>query len=486
MPELPSSQETIRDPGIGLAQVAAMTPIVCGVTSSGTVDTLTWFTSSDSLVSALGDGPAVDEALHILQFGGGPVGVLKVDPSVAADNGSVTKSGSGPDVSVAGSATNDFYVVIRIILGGALGTATFQYSLDGWDGATDDQRTWSGTLTVPSGGEYVLPGTGLTVTFADDTYVADETYSWQSECAAANASDLADAFDALASVGRQWRFCDLVTSANNGVASAHATLAAALDSELNTLANTSGRYRRGMISADNAADASAVTAAFTNVFTPRVLVAYGRVSRLAGKKLVAYERPRTSARSCFAARAASVAPSTDLKRVLSGPLPGVLELHEDEATTSTGLDDIYVSTLRTWAELPGYFIAQGRLKAAIGSDFRLWPLGIVMDIACEVVHEEQVKMVGRGYRLNTTGENVGALDERDIIRLEKDVNTRLVAELMSPTNEEGTAGHVSAMRYRINRTHNVAQTETIIGDFTAVPLTYPSKIQASLGYALTV
>lgn len=85
--------------------------------------------------------------------------------------GEIIHSGTGSDASV--SATGDPYLdsdyVIKIITGGARDTATFRYS-------RDSGVTWSEEFTTAAGNFDVEGGTFIQ--FADDTYIADDTYSF--------------------------------------------------------------------------------------------------------------------------------------------------------------------------------------------------------------------------------------------------------------------------------------------------------------------
>lgn len=89
--------------------------------------------------------------------------------TIASVASAVTKSGTGPDVTLTGTPTLTASIVLKMILGGAVATATFQYSLDGG-------TTWSTTKTTAA--TYAIPGTGITAAFASGTYVADDTYSF--------------------------------------------------------------------------------------------------------------------------------------------------------------------------------------------------------------------------------------------------------------------------------------------------------------------
>lgn len=587
MAAIPSASETVRDYGIGVTQVAKVSPIVAGVCSSGTANVLSWYASPNALRDACGEGPAVEAAALILSQGGGPVGVIRTTASIAAtngqclptygangSNGSVTQSGAGPavtvsgypkghylmrievttggtrgtavfrwsidngstwvassittaatvelktatfdtgltaafatgtyvlnetyswtatpgggQIAVSGSATVDAHVRVEIMTSGALGVARFRYSCDGYSGDTASERTYSETLYVPAGGTFAIPGLGITLTF-DDTptaFVADDYYTCDVECAASNATNMATAFTALAATSASWRFVEFVTSKGNGDATAHALLAAALQSHLDTLAATS-KYRRGMIAATHEDTAAATLAAFDDTTAIRVLIAHGQVRRATVKPYSGFAFPITNAVDCFAARAAKVQPSTDLKRVRSGPLAEVVKIFHDEYLSPSTLDDIKVSTLRTYEHFAGYYITQARLKSPDGSDFTHWPRGIVMDIACETVNRELTREIGRGVRYETnTINNVeypGVIDERDRATIEDAVSQALVAILKTPLNDEGTEGHVTDIRYRISQTHNVLSTGTIIGEVAIAGLAYIDNLTTTLGYVV--
>jgi hypothetical protein len=466
-----------------------MTPIVYGVTSLGTPNVLQWYGSPDTLRAERGEGPAVETVAYLLNKVGGPVGLITADPSVAADNTTVTASGGGPEVTVAGSSTVDAFVRIDVVTAGILGAGKFRYALDGYSGDEETERTYSEVLTIPTGGTFAIPGTGLTLTFAAGSYVVGEFYAFQAECAAWNATDLADAIPAAQNSLRPWRFLVGVTSRNNGDAAAHAVLAAALQTHLDGMANVS-KHRRAMIASthDFTETPDEVATAFASTVVPRLLVAHERVKRISPKPFSGWSQPVTDAVDCFAARAAGSLPSTDLKRVRGnglqngGPLPGVLKIFHNEEQTPTSLDDAKLSTLRTYssgADSPdGFFITQGRLKSGAGSDFSHWPRGIVMDIACETVHAAQTLFIGAGFRLNADG----TIDERDAIRWEEEIGPQLAAQLLSPRNAEGFDGHVTGVRYRLSREHNVSATGTIISAVGIKPLGYADYIYTYLGF----
>ena len=93
----------------------------------------------------------------------------------------VTAEGPGartpPTLTAAGTATGSYEVELEILSSGALGAATFRW--------TDDAgASWSGTETVPGGGTFALPGTGVTVTFASGLYEVGDAYAFDTTASA--------------------------------------------------------------------------------------------------------------------------------------------------------------------------------------------------------------------------------------------------------------------------------------------------------------
>ncbi|MFO7179578.1 MAG: hypothetical protein DIU78_012850 [Pseudomonadota bacterium] len=571
MPPIPSVTERVRDFGLGVTPPASMTPVIFGVSSQGDTNKLEQYATVQALKDARGEGPAVETAAHVLSQGGGPIYFIGADPTIAASNGSVQYAGTGPAITVSGSATLDARVRVKIVERGIRGTAKFVYSCDDFEGALDSERTYSETLTVPTGGTFAVPNlgislvfaapamgsvtasgggpavtltgtpagdyqlvieitkagavstaefrwsidggesweaedvvtaatvalgsTGITANFAAGSYVLAETYSAETnayvpgdeyyvdvECPAWNAGDLAEAF-AVLSGNEPWRFFVAVTSKGTGDETAHALLATALQAHLNTLANAS-KYRAGMIPTEQGEAASDVVTAFSSVSAIRCLLAYGQQRQATMKPFPGFGFPVTHALDSFAAVATAALPSTDLKRVASGPLPAVIKIFHDESQDPTGLDAAKISTLRTWDGKDGFYITQAWLKSPSGSDFTFWPRRILMDIACETVHQMQIDFIGRGVRLNPDGS--GTIHELDAIAWEEKIGEALAAQLLTPNNAEGFGGHVQDVRYRISRTHNVRATGTIIGFVGILPLEYASFIETELGFVVAL
>jgi hypothetical protein len=409
-----------------------------------------------------------------------------------ADNEySWTATPGGGQIAVSGSSNYDARLLVEIVTSGALGVARFRYSCDTYSGDTAAERTYSENLYVPAGGTFAVPGLGITLTF-DDTptaFVAGDSYVVSLEAACSNSTNMGTAFTAIAASPIPWRFCVFVTGKGNGDAVAHALLGVALQTHLTTLAN-SAKYRRGMIAATHEDTAAATIAAWDDVSAIRLLVAYGQVRRYSTKPFSGWAFPITNAVDVFAARAAGSAPSTDPKRVRSGSLSMVAKIFHDEYRSPSSLDDVKVSTLRPYENRDGFYITQGRLKSPDGSDFTVWPRGIVMDIACETVNEQLTLEIGRGCRIETRVINgvtyEGTIDERDALAIEENVSAALVAQLMAPQNAEGFEGHITDVRFRITRTNNFLSTGIVIGEVGILPLNHIDYITTTLGFVVSI
>ncbi len=472
----PTQSITVKDPGVSTVAPANSIPCVAGPCSSGSANVMKSYSSITDLVSDNGQGQAVEMAAEILGKAGGPIRFMKLATSVASANGSVTKTAVGTStgtVTVAGTAADDYEVEIDIKATGTVGVGTFAYSLD-------DGKTYSETLTIPSGGTYVVPSTGLTLTFVPGAgptfFEKGDHHSFDSTAAMWNASDLANGVTALLADSSKWNF--LCLAGKHATAAAANTIFAALDTHLTSFANQF-RYVRAMMDGGKEGDAATITA-FTNT-SRRILVAYNDSEVASAKPMAGWSNPQRPSVNEMAVRASSQLVSTDLARYKSGPLTGVTAILYDEFKKAT-MDDQKFSTLRTFQGVEGFFICNARFKSPAGSDFEFWQHGRVMDEACRVLYESQLKFLSAGVRVNADG----TIDERDAVRIEKEVQADLDAVLLEPRNAEGFNGHVTALVYTISRTAEVLKSRNLVSELAIRPLGYPKLVTTAVGYATAV
>lgn len=97
----------------------------------------------------------------------GPSGPVTDRPEL----GAVTQTGSGPALTYEGDPFGEYRIRLEILTGGALGTATGRFTVDGGE-------SFQASFTLPNPGFYLLPDTGLLVTLAAGTYVVGTRYEW--------------------------------------------------------------------------------------------------------------------------------------------------------------------------------------------------------------------------------------------------------------------------------------------------------------------
>jgi Protein of unknown function (DUF2586) len=178
----------------------------------------TLITSLATLRSTFGAGPLVDDASYVLSLTG-RVLCQRIETTSSGAKGAVLYSGAGSPAdaltagggntstavpSLTGVPTVPVQVALRITVAAsnlAAATARYQYSLDGG-------LTWSAALT-PSASEVDLGTTGVTISWADGSFVVSDTFAGYSVPGArvgtatlAITGNPADAYDARVEILR--------------------------------------------------------------------------------------------------------------------------------------------------------------------------------------------------------------------------------------------------------------------------------------------
>jgi hypothetical protein len=474
---IPGQVLTIRDPGLGIPAEGPSTPIVLGCSSAGTVDTVYSFSNKADVVDTLGEGPLPEAVCYMGDVGGWPVRAMRLTGSTAGAAGAVTKTAIGTStgtVTVAGAAYDRYSARIEIMKTGTVAVGKFRYSLDGG-------TSFSEELTIPSGGTYAIPRTNLTLTFVPGGgavfFEKGDFHTFSSTAPLYSTANLATGIAALLLSPLQFTFG--VLTGEHATGAAAATMFAALDVHATSLANAF-KYSRWIMDAGTDTTSNVITAVAA-IASSRIAMVYGDATQASSKPYAGWGSPSMAGLVAAAGAAHAVLPSTDIARVANGALVGVTAISHDEFRTEV-LDEVKVSTLRTWQGRAGFYMCNLRLKSAAGSDFLYFQHGRLMDIACDTVAKAQQMMSSQAVRTNADG----TIDERDALRLEKPVNAALSAELVEPENAEGTKGHVSALQYQIRRDNNVQTTFTIRSKVAIRPLGYAKQLVTELGYALNV
>ena len=455
---------TVTDGALGIApQSIDGIAAKIGCCSSGTVGTVYAFSDIKTLVATLGQGPLIEAAAHSLTVAGGPVYCIRATSSTAGSAGAVTQSGTGPVVTVAGAANDAYSTKVLIVAGGALATGTFKVSLD--NGAS-----YGAIYTLPTGGTYLIPDTGLTLTFAAGSYVIAELYSFTSVAPMFDATALTAALTALSADPREWRLVHATGQAAD--ASGTATLISAMDVAL-TLMATNFRYVRGFIEAADTTDALLIAAL--------AAIAPLRVGLCVGFEILnSVISGRQYKRNCglsVAARAVKVPVHEHLGRVATGSLPGITSLLRDERVTP-GMDTQRCTTLRTYVGLTGCYITAGRTLAPVTSDYQLIQNGFVIDKACRSVRTSLLRFLNDSVRVNKT---TGFILEKDAQKVEVYVKGLLNTALkLGPTGPSETSD-ASDTSVSVSRTENILSSSTLPVTVRVTPLGYMTQISVDIG-----
>lgn len=163
---LPGISITILSNGLGqLPPSSANTCAKMGICSVGLPATI--YQEGDTMTAQadLGVGPLAEATVDSLSVAGGSVIAVPLTPSTAGSVGTVNTTKVTGAGTLTPSAAPAVVITAKIITGGALGTMTAQFSVNGGAyGATQ-------TSTITSWA-YLVPGTLTTLTFSAQTYTA--------------------------------------------------------------------------------------------------------------------------------------------------------------------------------------------------------------------------------------------------------------------------------------------------------------------------
>lgn len=382
--------------------------------------------------------------------------------TVAVD-GTVVFTGTGENgLTVSSVSPVDAYsVIVDVVTAGAFGTAQFVYSLDGGN-------TFSATITVPSAGTYVIPDTGLKLTFSSAPLGNQDQWTCTVTGASYSSGDLTTCLNVVTAPSQQgYGFLHLVGAAASVAASA--TLAATVEGILDTAA-ANYRFVRALLEVPQDTDAN-IEAAFASTVAVRVNGCGGYetvVSPLNGR-----QQSRNIAWTT-ASRAAAVPVSVDLGRYADGPLSNITALTRDENATP-GLDASRFTTHRTFTGVPGVYVTTGRLLAAAGSDYSLWQNGRVIDVAATTTRLALLQFLNSSLRINPNG----TINEKDARRIEDFATSALQTALTQP-------GDASAVQVIVNRTANILANQTLPVSVRVLPIAYSKIITVDLGFTTSI
>lgn len=190
-----STTLSIGDGGLGVSRQLARPPALVGCSSSGTAATAYLAASYEDAISTFGYGKLTALAAEYFGRVGGPLVMVKATSSTAGSASSVTAVGTSTAVMTVSTATSvdDFRVKIKVVRAAALladVTAAVKISLD-------NGTTYGEEIAVPLSGVLSITNTGLAVTWADGTFVVNDTFAFTATAPIWDTTALGAALDAL-------------------------------------------------------------------------------------------------------------------------------------------------------------------------------------------------------------------------------------------------------------------------------------------------
>ncbi|WP_245393653.1 DUF2586 family protein [Allomeiothermus silvanus] len=401
-----------------------------------------------------------------LAFGEGTRAVicLAANPSVPGTAGAVTHTGSGTAVlSLTGTPRDDYRLRLRITRAApnlAAATAAFQYSLD-------NGNTFSAEIAVPTTGLYTLPDTGLTLNWADGSFVVGDVYTADCVAPSYTTTDLVTALNILfARTELSYRFIHVVGAGSPTTAATLNTLLEARAADPNN-----PRFIHALMDTADQADA-ALIAAYAGTTSVRVGAGARYADVVSPITGLVMKRP---AAWVVAGRYSGRPVEEHPGRYASGALRTVVKLHGDESITP-GLDAARFTTLRTISG--GFYITRGRLFAPPGSDYEQVQNREVMDVACEVAYRAWLRWLNEQIQVSA---QTGRILEREALRIEAYVEGLVRTALRGKISIDEVIDQPAAY-VRIDRTENILSTRTIPYDISLVPLGYAERITGKVRF----
>lgn len=177
----------------------------------------------EDIKSKLGYTPLADACMDATENGLKTIYAIPMKADIPGEIGSVTHTGTGEGTfAVKGTPNNAYDIVVQITETGDTNEGSFRYSIDGGNNFSEE-------YTIPLGGKYEIPGTGLSLDFTDiaseeKSFIGEDAYAFSTTAPTMNNSNVLEAVEKLFGYNKAFEVCHIV-----GVSTK--TLWAALQSE---------------------------------------------------------------------------------------------------------------------------------------------------------------------------------------------------------------------------------------------------------------
>lgn len=417
-------------------------------------------TNASDAAEKLGDGPLRDLVVQALSMADTTVYAVGLEGTTSGKVGTVTSSVTGQGtVTAAGTPRNAYEITVEIEEGGGLNEAIARITVDG---------VAQKHFTVPTGGTYEIPDTGVTLTFSATSgdFAAGDKFSFETTAPAASNAEILAAVDKLLASSYDFEWISIA-----GVSDA--TLWASLDTK-GEEAESNFRYihfkcQARYLDADETVDQWVEAL----IGDERGTSVGGRVQVSAAWALGSDPFGAVDIRGGIgwsSGMSAQKDVQEPVDHVGSSALSGILEILPEGLNDGhiDALDNAGYLTFCQYVGKTGVYITHGRMFAESTSDFSLEERRRVMDLACKTVRLKQLDYINSTLTIGADGSAEGL----DMFRA---ITEQALEQMV-------TNGQISSYEVDIDEDQDLLSTETLQTTIRIVPLGKMSFIENTISY----
>lgn len=460
---LPNVRNKILDGAMGVGGADSTGNFAAVGVAAIPSDGILTFVDPADVEKQIGDGPLRDTIVSALSIAKTTVYAYVLEGTSPGTKSAVTSgaanAGSGT-VTVSGNPRNEYDMLVEILSDGGLNEATFRVTIDGLAGKI---------ITVPDdAGQYGIPNTGLTITFAPGAgFKAGDTFSFSTTSPSATNGEVLAAIDQIleAKLNIEW-------IAVAGISAAPLWAALAVRAEG---AEAAFQYLFFVAQARYKAVAETVDQ-WVNALTgsERGVTTSTRLQVCAGWIEEADSNGQVDERGMLGVYCGTLAQ----RDVHQGPdATRYGSISAATAIKPEGLNDGHIEalknagyvTVRKITGLTGIYITSGQMLSEEGSDYNLVERRRVMDKACRQIRSAQLFYLNDSVTVGADGSPEGL--------------EMFVAQSEGPLRTMKTNGEISDGYVVIPPGQNILSTATLRTKIRIVPLGKMSYIENEIAYS---
>ncbi len=467
---LPDIDIGIKDGGLGIVPVGEGALGVVGVCSNNSTEVL--ILSRDSYKTVVGEGPLRDFLDDFFSMVNVPVyarGIAGATAGIVSTPQADSQNTGAGALTAAGSPFNAYKIGVEIKSEGTLNEATFVYSVDG---------VLSKELTIPTNGNYVVPSTGVTLTFSAGnpsggqvSFAAGDKWDIETTEPLASNADILSAVDSLVHYGVRLRSLHIAGSTSAAFWSAFSVkLLNAEDIHQYIWGSCEARYINEAGSEDLQTYISQLTGPERGtVVSIRLMVVpmWLEVSNADNGSVQIHNAAGKLLGRIYAVGVALSPGATKL-----GPLPGVNKILPDALRTNPAmikaLQDAGYATVRYYDGKKGVYVNDSELLSDGSSDY---------DISTKIDTVNKARNIVRDSQFKFLKDNFDVLEDGSVPGLDYVRKTGEQALSSMKKDKE-----ISSARIYIDPTQNILATKKLVEKIYITPRGSFNEIEAEISY----